>query len=66
MFEVIAFICTQPLGGVALWSLIHNEGPFIVLLGTPVFAALFGLGLLANRTAGLLRQVVMATQREAP
>jgi hypothetical protein len=30
---VLAHLITQPLGGVALWSLWSNEGPVIVLLG---------------------------------
>jgi hypothetical protein len=30
---IFAHLITQPLGGVALWSLWSNEGPVIVLLG---------------------------------
>jgi hypothetical protein len=57
---VLALIATQPIGGVAWWSLRENEGPFILLLGLPVTAVCFGFGSLsrvvlisARRRAGL-------------
>ncbi len=37
-------ITTQPLGGVALWSLKANEGPAIILFAFPIFCVLFGFG----------------------
>ena len=45
---VLALIATQPLGGVAWWSLRENEGPFILLLGLPVTAVCFGFGCLTR------------------
>jgi|CZKD01.1.fsa_nt_gi hypothetical protein len=36
---VLAHLMTQPLGGVALWSLWSNEAPVIVLLGCVAGAA---------------------------
>ena len=30
---VIAHLATQPIGGVAFWSLLSNEGPMILLIG---------------------------------
>ena len=33
---VVAHLITQPIGGVALWSLWSNEGPMIVLFGSAV------------------------------
>ena len=41
---VVALLATQPLGGVAWWSLRANEGPFIIILGLPVTALCFGFG----------------------
>jgi hypothetical protein len=41
---VFALLITQPLGGVALWSLRDNEGPFIIGLGLPITAACLGFG----------------------
>ena len=41
---VLAFLVTQPLGGVAWWSLRENEGPIIIVLRLPITAACFGIG----------------------
>jgi hypothetical protein len=41
---VLATLITQPLGGVAWWSLLNNEGPAIVILGLPACAVCFLLG----------------------
>jgi len=46
----LAHVITQPLGGVALWSLRSNEGPTIVLLGFVAGA----LGLLVGAIMRLL------------
>lgn len=43
-----SLLATQPLGGVAWWSLPENEGPFILLLGVPLMAACFGVGRLTR------------------
>jgi len=45
---VVALIATQPLGGVAWWSLRENEGPFILVLGLPLTAVCFLIGRLAR------------------
>lgn len=52
---VLALLVTQPLGGVALWSLRENEGPFILLLGLPVTGACFSLGCLVHALVTFLR-----------
>jgi len=44
LIVVLSLIATQPLGGVAWWSLRENEGPFILLLGLPVTTVCFGIG----------------------
>jgi uncharacterized membrane protein len=44
IFVVIATLITQPLGGVAWWSLRENEGPMIMIIGLPVCTFCFGLG----------------------
>jgi hypothetical protein len=44
LFTVFALVITQPLGGVAMWSLVRNEGPFIVVLGVPTLMLCFGFG----------------------
>lgn len=41
---VLALVATQPLGGVAWWSLREIEGPFIIVLGLPVTAMCFAFG----------------------
>jgi hypothetical protein len=56
---VIALIATQPLGGVALWSLRENEGPFILLLGLPVTAVCFGVGRMTRSIATSVRRQVV-------
>ena len=48
---IFALVITQPLGGVAWWSLRDNEGPIIVVLGLPVTSACFGLGYLVRLIA---------------
>jgi hypothetical protein len=50
-------LATQPLGGVAWWSLKDNEGPFILMLGVPYMAACFGVG-------RLMAVMVSAVRRE--
>ena len=41
---VLALPITQPLGGVAWWSLRDNEGPFILYVGLLAAMACFGIG----------------------
>jgi hypothetical protein len=41
---VLVLIATQSIGGVAWWSLRENEGPFIILFGTPVTFLCFWAG----------------------
>jgi hypothetical protein len=48
---VIAHVITQPLGGVALWSLWSNEAPLIVLLG-------FVAGVVCLSVGGIMRFLV--------
>lgn len=43
-----AHVVTQPIGGVSLSSLSHNEAPVIMLLGIPVGYASLGLGWLTR------------------
>ena len=50
---VVALLVTQPLGGVALWSLRENEGPVILIFGFPAAFACFGLGYVVRVLAGL-------------
>ena len=50
---VLALLVTQPLGGVALWSLRENEGPVILISGFPAAFACFGLGYVVRVLAGL-------------
>jgi hypothetical protein len=45
---VLALVATQPLGGVAWWSLRDNEGPLILLLGVPLAGLTFGVGRLTR------------------
>lgn len=45
---VLAHLATQPIGGVALWSLLSNEGPVIVMLGTVVGAGALLAGALVR------------------
>ena len=45
---VIAHLVTQPIGGVALWSLWSNEGPMILLLGVPTGVASLLVGYLVR------------------
>jgi len=44
----LAHVITQPLGGVALWSLRSNEGPMIVLFGLGAGALGLSVGALAR------------------
>ncbi len=53
---VLALLATQPLGGVAWWSLQENEGPVILMLGLPLTAASFGLGRLARALVSSIRR----------
>jgi hypothetical protein len=55
---VLALIATQPLGGVAWWSLRDNEGPFILLFGLPVTGACFGVGRLTRAIVSSVRRQV--------
>jgi hypothetical protein len=52
---LVAHLATQPIGGVALWSLVSNEGPMILLLGIPVGAASLLIGHLVRRGVGQMR-----------
>jgi hypothetical protein len=53
---VLALLATQPLGGVAWWSLRGNEGPVILVLGLPLTAACFGIGRFARAVVTSVRQ----------
>lgn len=48
---VTAILISQPLGGVAWWSLRENEGPFIVVFGLPALAACLVAGHLVQIAA---------------
>jgi len=52
---VLADLITQPIGGVALWSLLSNEGPLILVLGGLIGAAAFLLGGLVRLILNKLR-----------
>jgi len=52
---VLSLLVTQLFGGVPLWSLVANEGRFIVILGFPSTMACFGIGH-AARMIGVLAQ----------
>lgn len=52
---VLALLITQPLGGVAWWSLRENEGPFILILGLPTCAACFAFGQLVRSAVVLIQ-----------
>ena len=47
---------TEPLGGVAIWSLLSNEGPVMVVFGGSLGMASFVVGLLARVTVDRLRE----------
>jgi hypothetical protein len=51
LIAVFALVIVQPLAGVAWWSLLANEGPFIILLGSPIAAACYGGGRLVRLIA---------------
>lgn len=53
---VIAHLATQPISGVALWSLWSNEGPMILLLGTLTGAASLFIGSLVRLGIGQVRK----------
>lgn len=53
---VMAHLMTQPIGGVALWSLLSNEGPMILALGLPTGGASLLLGCLVRRVVGQMRR----------
>lgn len=52
---VLATLIALPLGGVAWWSLLNNEGPAIVILGLPACAACLLLGYCIRATVLLAR-----------
>jgi hypothetical protein len=56
----MAHLLTQPIGGVALWSLLSIEGPMIVVLGLPVGAAGLLVGYLVRRGVEQMRHSVQA------
>jgi hypothetical protein len=45
---VLADLVTQPLGGVALWSLWNNEGPVMVIIGSVMGALCLLAGVLGK------------------
>lgn len=45
---VFSLLLSQPIGGVAWWSLRENEGPVILLVGLPATLICFGIGYLAR------------------
>jgi O-antigen/teichoic acid export membrane protein len=47
---------TQPLGGVALWSLVNNEGPVMLIYGVSIGVASFFVGLAARLIADSRRK----------
>jgi len=47
---------TEPLGGVAMWSLLHNEGPIILIFGGALGLASFFAGLVARVSVNWLRK----------
>ena len=49
---VVALLLSQPLGGVAWWSLRDNEGPVILMFGFPATFMCFGLGYVVRVLAG--------------
>ncbi len=53
---VLATLITQPLAGVAGWSLRTNEGPIIVILGLPACAVCLLLGYCVRGTLLLARR----------
>jgi hypothetical protein len=55
---VFALLVTQPLGGVAWWSLRLNEGPFILAFGLPLTFACFGIGCIVRVLVRLSMGVV--------
>ena len=57
MWMVFALLVTQPLGGVAWWSLRDNEGPIIILLGVPLCTACFGVGHLVRGIGVLVKSI---------
>ena len=50
---VLALLITQPLGGVAWWSLRDNEGPIIIIFGLAATLMCFGFGFVVRVIAGL-------------
>jgi hypothetical protein len=52
---VFADLVTQPIGGVALWSLWSNEGPVILVLGSIVGASALLVGALVRLAVGRLQ-----------
>ncbi len=59
---LVAHLATQPIGGVALWSLASNEGPMILLLGIPIGAVSLLVGQLVRRGVVQMRQGVPRPQ----
>jgi hypothetical protein len=55
---VLCLLATQPLGGVAWWSLRENEGPFILTFGLPTTAVCFGVGYLLHGIPALIKGLV--------
>ena len=60
--SVVALLVAQPVGGVPDWSFFNNEGPFIVLFGTPVF---FGCYLAGRLVRTAIRAFVGISRRYA-
>ncbi len=56
LFVVIAFLLTQPLGGVHWRSLRDNEGPIIIVLGVPLAMTSFGTGYLVHTIIGFAKR----------
>jgi hypothetical protein len=57
---VMAHLVTQPIAGVALWSLWSNEGPMIVVLGALTGAVSLFLGYFVRIGIGQVRHALHA------
>jgi hypothetical protein len=60
---VFALLVTQPVGGVAWWSLTDNEGPFILILGLPVTLTCFGIGYMIRKIVFFTKAMIASHAR---
>jgi hypothetical protein len=59
---VVADLGTQPIGGVAVSSLLRNEGPMILLFGLVAGGTSLGLGWLTRTAIDALRRKALTKQ----